>query len=299
MLPGCSSCSCPCGYRWLAATLLFSLYPFSNVCRTFAVSDNVAPILTHSSGGDAETSVLLRHYDSFLPACPVVIILPSSRCSSLLHASPTTSRSQCVMVPSFCFGPFIICQCQSWSQSVSFAFHYHFASYGAAAAASWSLFAFCQNGNEENLHGRCICGIFPCGRGRSRRLDGHGRLGVRMSFLIISVFAFFAFALFLVHLCTLSPSPPPSPCLCLCLCPPTVICLAFLCVFQKVLCKSCASPALICCVQPFEMRQLFAQLPNTVVVVTVVVLVAHVVVVVVVVVLATAATCSSFIMLTL
>lgn len=251
----------------------------------------MAPILTHSSGGDAETSVLLRHYDSFLPACPVVIILPSSRCSSLLHASPTTSRSQCVMVPSFCFGPFIICQCQSWSQSVSFAFHYHF------AAASWSLFAFCQNGNEENLHGRCICGIFPCGRGRSRRLDGHGRLGVRMSFLIISVFAFFAFALFFVHLCTLSPSP--SPCLCLCLCPPTVICLTFLCVFQKVLCKSCASPALICCVQPFEMRQLFAQLPNTVVVVTVVVLVAHVVVVVVVVVLATAATCSSFIMLTL
>lgn len=107
------------------------------------------------------------------------------------------------MVPSFCFGPFIICQCQSWSQSVSFAFHYHY------AAASWSLFAFCQNGNEENLHGRCICGIFPCGRGRSRRLDGHGRLGVRMSFLIISVFAFFAscivFGAF-VHALSLSPS---------------------------------------------------------------------------------------------
>lgn len=167
-----------------------------------------------------------------------------------------------------------------------------------AAAASWSLFAFCQNGNEENLHGRCICGIFPSGRGRSRRedgrRDGRGRLGVRMSFLIISVFAFFAFALFLVHLCTLCPS------LLSLSVPPAVICLAFLCVFQKVLCKSCASPALICCVQPFEMRQLFAQLPNTVVVV----LVARVVVVVVVVIVAVvgaaaAATCSSFIMLTL
>lgn len=79
-----------------------------------------------------------------------------------------------------------------------------------AAAASSSLFAFCQNGNEENLHGRCICGIFPSGRGRSRRTDGRGRLGVRMSFLIISVFAFFAFALFLVHLCTLF-TPLPLP----------------------------------------------------------------------------------------
>jgi len=27
-----------------------------------------------------------------------------------------------------------------------------------------ALFAFCQNGNEENLHGRCICGIFPPSR---------------------------------------------------------------------------------------------------------------------------------------
>jgi len=27
-----------------------------------------------------------------------------------------------------------------------------------------ALFAFCQNGKEENLHGRCICGIFPPSR---------------------------------------------------------------------------------------------------------------------------------------
>lgn len=160
------------------------------------------------------------------------------------------------------------------------------------------LFAFCQNGNEENLHGRCICGIFPSGR-RVRR-DGRGRLGVRMSFLIISVFAFFAFALFLLHLCTLSPPLLPSLSHSLCfpfpVCPPAVICLAFLCVFQKVLCKSCASPALICCVQPFEMRQLFAQLSNTGV--SVVCVSVGVSVSVSVAALA-AATCSSFIMLTL
>lgn len=79
-------------------------------------------------------------------------------------------------------------------------------------------------------------------------------------------------------------------------CPPAVICLAFLCVFQKVLCKSCASPALICCVQPFEMRQLFAQLSNTGV--SVVCVSVGVSVSVSVAALA-AATCSSFIMLTL
>lgn len=96
-----------------------------------------------------------------------------------------------------------------------------------AAAASSSLFAFCQNGNEENLHGRCICGIFPSGR---------GRLGVRMSFLIISVFAFFAFALFLVHLCTLF-TPLPLP---LSLSVPR---LSFVLHFYAYFKKSCASPA--------------------------------------------------------
>lgn len=94
MLPACcSSCSCPCGYRWLAVTHLFpdTLSPYSNVCRTFSASDNVVPILTHSSG-DAETSVVLRHYDSFLPACRLVIILPSSRWF-LLHTVPSPSSS--------------------------------------------------------------------------------------------------------------------------------------------------------------------------------------------------------------
>lgn len=148
------------------------------------------------------------------------------------------------MVASFCFGPFIICQCQSWSQSVSFA--------SAPLPLRCPcccvllllllLFAFCQNGNEENLHGRCICGIFPSGR-RVRR-DGRGRLGVRMSFLIISVFAFFAFALFLLHLCTLSPpllsslSLTPSVFLSL-----SVPRLSFVLHFYAYFKKSCASPA--------------------------------------------------------
>lgn len=50
-----------------------------------------------------------------------------------------------------------------------------------------SLFAFCQNGNEENLHGRCICGIFPPSR-RFRCLH-----------------------VFFNHFCFPSPSPSPVP----------------------------------------------------------------------------------------
>lgn len=51
--------------------------------------------------------------------------------------------------------PFIICHCQ-WKSVRQLS--------PASRCHLCSLFAFCQNGNEENLHGRCICGIFPPSR---------------------------------------------------------------------------------------------------------------------------------------
>lgn len=139
------------------------------------------------------------------------------------------------MVLSFCFGPFIICQCQSWSQSVSFAFHFHL-----LAVVLLLRLGLCLRFVKMEMKKICTVAAFVAffradadgSRRTDGRRDGRGRLGVRMSFLIISVFAFFAFALFLVHLCTLfTPLPLPLPL------PPVLVCppgCHLSCIFMRI-----------------------------------------------------------------
>lgn len=160
----------------LCPRLLPRSSPSCNVCRTFSVSDNVAPILTHSSGdaGSQQRSppcTAITFRSACMPprhyfAQPTPIPIPSPFPSFL-------RRQQRLAANALWFLPSALAHSLFVNVRV-----------GVSPSALPSpppsspllllrllllLFAFCQNGNEENLHGRCICGIFPSGHEQTAR----------------------------------------------------------------------------------------------------------------------------------